>query len=80
MSGRTLSRWCGRELGETPGGLVRRLRLREAQRLLEETSLPLKSVAAQTGLGGESTLWGVFNRYLGVTPAEYRTRFALHRR
>ncbi len=76
MSPRTLSRWCREHLDESPAGLVRRLRLAEARRLLEETTLPLKAVTARTGLGDQSTLWRAFMHDLGVTPAEYRQRFA----
>ena len=76
MSLRTLSRWCREHLDESPAELVRRLRLAEARRLLEETTLPLKDVTARTGLGDQSTLWRVFVHDLGVTPAEYRQRFA----
>jgi transcriptional regulator GlxA family with amidase domain len=67
--------WCERELGESPAALVRRLRLEEAQRLLEQTSEPLKEIASRTFIGDSSTLWRVFVRHLGVTPAEYRSRF-----
>jgi len=76
VSPRSLSRWCRSELGESPAELVRRLRVEEARRLLEETSLPLKQITARTGLGDASTLWRVFTRRLGVTPAAYRQRFA----
>jgi transcriptional regulator GlxA family with amidase domain len=76
MSQRTLSRWCREHLGESPAQLVRRLRVDEARRLLEETSLPLKDVTARTGLGDTSTMWRVFTQRLGVTPAAYRERFA----
>ncbi len=76
MSPRTLSRWCREHLQESPAELVRRVRVDEARRLLEETSLPLKDITARTGLGDVSTLWRVFTQRLGVTPAEYRQRFA----
>jgi transcriptional regulator GlxA family with amidase domain len=76
MSPRTLSRWCRQHLRESPAELVRRLRLDEARRLLEETSLPLKDITARTGLGDASTLWRAFTSRLGVTPAAYRQRFA----
>jgi transcriptional regulator GlxA family with amidase domain len=76
MSPRTLSRWCREHLDESPAELVRRLRLAEARRLLEETALPLKDVTARTGLGDQSTLWRAFMHDLAVTPAEYRQRFA----
>jgi transcriptional regulator GlxA family with amidase domain len=76
MSPRSLSRWCREHLDESPAELVRRLRVDEARRLLEETSLPLKDVTARTGLGDASTLWRAFTQRLGVTPADYRQRFA----
>jgi len=77
MSPRTLSRWCREHLGESPAEHVRRIRLEEARRLLEETTLPLKDITARTGLGDQSTMWRVFTSSLGLTPAEYRTRFAV---
>lgn len=76
MSVRSLTRWCRDQLGESPAELVRRHRIEEAQRLLEDTDLPLKDVATRTGLGDPSTLWRVFTQRLGVTPAAYRDRFA----
>ncbi|MES1189328.1 MAG: GlxA family transcriptional regulator [Myxococcales bacterium] len=76
MSVRSLTRWCRSHLDESPAEVVRRLRIEAAQRLLEESSLSLKEVAARTGLGDPSTLWRVFSQQLGVTPADYRARFA----
>jgi transcriptional regulator GlxA family with amidase domain len=75
MSSRTLSRWCRAHLDESPAELVRRLRLDEARRLLEETPLPLKDITARTGLGDASTMWRAFTQHLGITPAAYRQRF-----
>jgi len=75
MSARTFTRLCAREFGETPAALVRRVRLDEARRLLEQTTLPLKTIAQRVGVGNESTLWRLFDRTLGVTPTEYRSRF-----
>jgi transcriptional regulator GlxA family with amidase domain len=75
MSPRTLSRWCREHLDESPAKLVRRLRVDEARRLLEETSLPMKEVTARTGFGDASTMWRAFTQRLGVTPAAYRQRF-----
>jgi transcriptional regulator GlxA family with amidase domain len=76
MSRRTLSRWCREHFDESPAELVRRLRIDEARRLLEETPLALKEITARTGLGDASTMWRVFTQRLGVTPAQYRQRFA----
>jgi transcriptional regulator GlxA family with amidase domain len=76
MSVRTLSRWCRAHLDESPAEVVRRLRVDEARRLLEETTLPIKDITSRTGLGDASTMWRVFTQQLGVTPAAYRERFA----
>jgi transcriptional regulator GlxA family with amidase domain len=75
LSSRSLSRLCSEHFGEAPAALVRRLRIEEARRLLEETALPLKEITARTGIGDESTFWRLFTRRLGVTPAAYRERF-----
>ena len=56
---------------------MRRVRVDEARRLLEETDLPIKDISARTGLGDVSTMWRLFVQHLGVTPTEYRGRFAL---
>jgi transcriptional regulator GlxA family with amidase domain len=75
MSPRSLTRWCRDQLDESPAELVRRLRVDEARGLIESTRLPLKDIAARTGLGDASTLWRAFVQRLGVTPAAYRDRF-----
>ena len=80
LSARSLTRWCDGELGETPAAHIRRIRLEEAQRLLEQTTLPLKTIAARVGLGDASTLWRLFMGCLDVSPAEYRNRFAIPQR
>jgi transcriptional regulator GlxA family with amidase domain len=76
MSPRTLTRWCRGHLNESPAEIVRRLRLDEAKRLLEETPLPLKDISLRTGFGDPSTMWRAFTEYTGVTPGAYRERFA----
>lgn len=76
MSPRSLTRWCRSELDESPAEVVRRLRVEEAARALGATELPLKAVAARSGLGDPSTLWRAFVAEYGVTPEEYRSRFS----
>jgi len=76
VSPRTLTRACREELGESPAALIRRVRLAEAKRLLSETELPLKTISVRVGGGDPSTLWRLFTKHLGVTPAEYRARFS----
>ncbi|MEZ0471552.1 helix-turn-helix domain-containing protein [Luteimonas salinilitoris] len=75
VSTRTLARFCQQEFGQTPSSVVRRMRLEQAQRMLEHTALPLKTIATRNGIGDEATLWRLFRRELGVAPAEYRRRF-----
>jgi transcriptional regulator GlxA family with amidase domain len=76
MSVRTLHRFCREHFDESPAEFVRRLRLDEARRLLSDSALPLKDVTAKSGLGDPATMWRVFVQHLGVSPVEYRQRFA----
>lgn len=45
------------------------------RRMLEETEMPIKRIAAQCGFGQEERLRRAFARQVGTTPAEYRARF-----
>jgi transcriptional regulator GlxA family with amidase domain len=76
MSVRSFARLFRRELGQTPAAWVRSLRLEAARRELEAEAAPLKQVAARTGFGTVEALHRAFRQSLGVTPGEYRDRFA----
>ena len=76
MAVRTFARAYTQAHGRTPGKAVDAMRLEAACRALEETALPLKSIAARAGYGNEQGLRRAFQRTLGVTPVEYRDRFA----
>lgn len=73
---RSLTRACREKLGESPAAFVRRQRVEHARQLLEQTSLPLPTIARRAGLGNASTLHRAFSRAFQLTPAEYRARFA----
>lgn len=75
VSPRTLSRAFRARTGSTPAAWVREQRLREAQRLLEGTGMPIDQVAEASGLGSAVTMRQLFARALGTTPSEYRRRF-----
>jgi transcriptional regulator GlxA family with amidase domain len=75
MSERSFHRRCQAVFGLSPLMLLNRLRLDRARALIEDTSIPLKSVAAQSGLGDMSAFGKAFRRQFGVTPAQYRTKF-----
>ncbi len=76
MSVRHFSRVFVAETGTTPARYVERVRISAARRLLETSDRTLDRVAVAVGLGSPETLYRIFHRQLGVTPGEYRSRFA----
>jgi transcriptional regulator GlxA family with amidase domain len=76
MSPRNFARSYAARVGRTPAKTVDAMRLEAACRALEETDLPLKSVAAAAGHGDEQALRRAFQRQLGISPTQYRERFA----
>lgn len=76
MSVRNFSRAFKGDTGETPADFVEAARLDAARRMLEETDSPLKRVAARSGFHDQNSLRRAFVRRLGVTPGDYRSRFA----
>jgi transcriptional regulator GlxA family with amidase domain len=78
MAPRTFARAYVVKQGRTPGRMVEAMRLEAACRALEETQLPLKSIAANTGYGDEQNLRRVFQRQLSISPSQYRGRFSVH--
>ena len=62
--------------GMTPGEYRRRARLREASRLLTETSASLVQVAMDSGFTDQSHLTATFSKCLGLPPAQYRRAFS----
>ena len=76
LSPRHFARLFHREVGVTPGRYVEALRLEVARRRLEETQLPVERLADDCGFGTGETMRRTFLRRLGVSPTEYRRRFA----
>jgi transcriptional regulator GlxA family with amidase domain len=76
MSPRHLSRLFRSEIGITPATWVEEVRVSAARGLLEQGSEPPKQVAALCGFADADTFRRAFVRNVGVTPAEYRKRFA----
>ena len=62
-------------LGTTPAAYVRRLRVEEARRQIESGSARVKHVARSSGFTDDQHMRRAYKRLLGVTPAEYRSRF-----
>lgn len=75
MSPRTLARRFARQMGQTPAKFVEKARLQAARRRLEESSLPVETIAGRCGFGTAETMRRTFLRHLGVSPQAYRQRF-----
>jgi AraC family transcriptional regulator len=69
-----------RTTGESPHQFVLRQRIERAQSLLRESDLPVAHVALASGFANQSHLARAFKRHLGLSPAEYRRRFAIRAR
>lgn len=76
LSPRHFARLFHSEVGITPATWVEEARVSAARRLLEQGNEAPKQVAAQCGFADADTLRRAFARHVGVTPAEYRKRFA----
>jgi AraC family transcriptional regulator len=68
----SLARAFRRHFGVTPGEYVRRLRLEEARRRVEESRDPLAEVAAACGFSDQSHLTRAFRRRFGAPPGRRR--------
>jgi transcriptional regulator GlxA family with amidase domain len=76
MSPRTFARRFRAETGTTPFSWLTGQRILLAQRLLEETDLPIDAIATRCGFGTAPVLRHHFARWRGTTPQAYRRTFA----
>ncbi|MEU4314851.1 DJ-1/PfpI family protein [Nocardia sp. NPDC024068] len=72
---RQLTRIFKQELGTTPAAYLESARVEIARNRLETSDDTLARIATACGFGTVDTLGRAFRRGLGVTPAEYRSRF-----
>jgi transcriptional regulator GlxA family with amidase domain len=75
MSARNFARLFVQLTDFTPHEFIERARVDEARRLLESTSLPLKTVAFESGLVSAERMRIIFVKRLGVSPKDYRASF-----
>ncbi len=54
---------------------MRRLRVEQARRRIEEGATRFKQVARECGFADEQSLRRGFQAVVGITPADYRARF-----
>ncbi|HEX5526370.1 MAG TPA: helix-turn-helix domain-containing protein [Solirubrobacterales bacterium] len=77
VSPRTFARRFREETGTTPLQWLLSQRVLEARRLLEETDLPVETIAWRTGFGTAASLRDHFRRATATTPTAYRRSFRL---
>ncbi|WUG43576.1 helix-turn-helix domain-containing protein [Kitasatospora sp. NBC_00458] len=75
MSERSFARRFVAATGTTPLRWLLEQRVLTAQRLLEETDLPVDAVAVRCGFGSAVSLRPAFTARVGVAPREYRRAF-----
>jgi len=76
VSPRHFARMFRSELGVTPADYVESVRVDAARRLLEQSTGAPKQVADRCGFTNVNGLRRAFLRCVGITPAEYRKRYA----
>ena len=76
MSERSFVRHYRAQTGSTPAKAIEQLRVEAARRLLADSTMPIKRIAARCGFGTEETLRRSLLRALAVTPQAYRERFS----
>ena len=76
LSATTLHRRFRAELGTTPLAWLTAERVDLARRLIEQGVAPLDLVAHRSGLGTTASLRAQMRRRTGLSPSQYRSRFA----
>jgi len=76
MSERTFARRFVAETGTTPHKWIVQQRVLRARELLEQTDLPVESVAAHSGFGSAALLRTHFQTVVGTSPQRYRREFS----
>ncbi len=77
LSPRHLLRLYRNFSGETVTAYIERAQAERARRMLTETSLPLKEIAAQLGFARPSSFATAFRRACGLTPRLYRQQYGV---
>jgi transcriptional regulator GlxA family with amidase domain len=76
MSGRNFVRRFQAAVGRTPGDYIQLLRIATAKEMLERSELPIQSICLKAGYEDIAFFRRLFKRHTGMTPVEYRKRFA----
>ncbi|HVZ67831.1 MAG TPA: helix-turn-helix domain-containing protein [Rhizomicrobium sp.] len=76
MSPRTFVRRFKSATGRMPGAYLQAVRMEAAKTLLEHGNAPIQTVSMRVGYDDNAFFRSLFKRTTGMTPAEYRDRFA----
>jgi transcriptional regulator GlxA family with amidase domain len=76
MSPRNFARVYKLKTGRTPAKAVEVLRVEAARRLLEDSERNIDQISRMCGFGDEERMRLTFQRNLGVSPRDYRSRFS----
>ena len=76
MTERTLARVFLAETGETPARFVERLRVDHARTALSGSDRLAETIAVKSGFGSMERMRRAFKKHLGVSPSDFRARFA----
>ena len=60
-------------IGFSPAEYINGVRVNEAAKLLNAGGMSVTEIAARTGFSNSNYFGGVFKKYMGVSPREYRT-------
>jgi transcriptional regulator GlxA family with amidase domain len=74
VSRRTFSRAFAKHARVTPSVFVDQVRIDFSRKLLEDTDLPMKTVAYRSGFHSATQMRMIFTRQLDTTPMRYRER------
>jgi transcriptional regulator GlxA family with amidase domain len=75
MSPRNFARLFRCESGQTPAEFVERARADAARYKLEQTLLPIETIANECGFGNAERMRRTFQRLFDTSPVDYRARF-----
>jgi transcriptional regulator GlxA family with amidase domain len=76
MSPRNFIRRFKAATGRLPGAYIQMLRVAAAKELFEHGAASVRAVCSKIGYEDLAFFRGLFKRHTGMTPAEYRSRFA----
>lgn len=76
MAVRTFTRRFKAATGRLPAAYQQALRIEAAKAMLERDDRPIQSISAEVGYDDAPFFRALFKRLTGMTPAEYRARFA----